>query len=71
LQSLLPNDCLHCLKTSTNLFNSITLFDTSYESISVTNLEDNLENNLRDNLEDNLEVETKDKTIEKVIDKFC
>jgi hypothetical protein len=24
---LLPSDCLHCLKTSTNLFNSIILFD--------------------------------------------
>ena len=33
---LLSSDCLHCLKTSTNLFNSITLSNTSYESTSVT-----------------------------------
>ncbi len=33
--SLLSNDCLHCLKTSTNLFNSITLSNISYESTSV------------------------------------
>jgi len=36
---LLLSDCLHCLKTSTNLFNNITLSNTSHESISVT-LED-------------------------------
>jgi len=34
---LLLNNCLHCLKTFTNLFNSITLSNTFYESTSVTN----------------------------------
>jgi len=32
---LLSSDCLHCLKTSTNLFYSITLSNISYESTSV------------------------------------
>ncbi len=32
---LLPSDCLHCLKTPTNLSNSITLSNIFYESISV------------------------------------
>jgi len=30
------NDCLHCLKTSTNLFNNITFSNIFYESTSVT-----------------------------------
>jgi hypothetical protein len=33
---LLSSDCLHCLKTSTNLFNSIILSNISHESTSVT-----------------------------------
>ncbi len=33
---LLLSDCLHCLKTSTNLFNSITLSNIFVESTSVT-----------------------------------
>jgi hypothetical protein len=33
---LLSSDCLHCLKTSTNLFNSITLSNILLESTSVT-----------------------------------
>ncbi len=33
---LLSSNCLHCLKMSTNLFNSITLSNISYESTSVT-----------------------------------
>ncbi len=32
---LLSSDCLHCLKTSTNLFNSIILSNISHESTSV------------------------------------
>jgi len=34
--SLLSSNCLHCLKTSTNLSNSIILSNISYESTSVT-----------------------------------
>jgi hypothetical protein len=33
---LLPSDCLHCLKTPTNLSNSITLSNTFVGSTSVT-----------------------------------
>ena len=35
-KSLLPSDCLHCLKTSTNLSHSITLSNTFEGSTSVT-----------------------------------
>jgi len=35
---LLLSDCLHCLKTSINLFNNITRSNISYESTSVTNI---------------------------------
>jgi len=35
-KSLLSSDCLHCLKTSTNLSNSITLSNILYGSTSVT-----------------------------------
>ncbi len=33
---LLSSDCLHCLKTLANLFNSITLFNIFVKSTSVT-----------------------------------